>query len=82
MAFLLLFTACINYVNLTTAKASLRAKDPAYRVDQVAGLFNGGGHACAAGLNVKGMTIPQFQDQLVAALAKQITAVDALKKSS
>ncbi|MFA6286299.1 MAG: bifunctional oligoribonuclease/PAP phosphatase NrnA [Opitutaceae bacterium] len=63
-------------------KASLRAKDPAYRVDQVAGLFNGGGHACAAGLNVKGMTIPEFQDKLVAALAAQIAAVDAVKKSS
>ena len=28
-------------------KASLRAKDPAYRLDLVAAQFNGGGHACA-----------------------------------
>ena len=34
-------------------KASLRAKEPAYRVDLVAAKFNGGGHACAAGLNLK-----------------------------
>jgi len=63
-------------------KASLRAKDPAYRVDQVAARFNGGGHACAAGLNVKNATIADFQARLVAALTEQIAAVDALKKSS
>ncbi len=68
--------------NAGAIKASLRAKDPAYRVDQVAGRFNGGGHACAAGLNVKNITIADFQAQLVAALAEQIAAVDAVKKSS
>jgi len=31
LAFLLLITACINYVNLTTAKASLRAKEVSVR---------------------------------------------------
>lgn len=31
LALLLLFTACINYVNLTTAKASLRAKEVSVR---------------------------------------------------
>ncbi|MFZ9683178.1 MAG: DHH family phosphoesterase, partial [Cephaloticoccus sp.] len=30
-----------------TIKASLRAKDPVYRVDRIAAQFNGGGHACA-----------------------------------
>lgn len=57
-------------------KASLRAKDPIYRLDQIAAQFNGGGHACAAGLNQKsdGNT---FQTRLVAALAAQIAAVDA-----
>ncbi|HTJ77521.1 MAG TPA: bifunctional oligoribonuclease/PAP phosphatase NrnA [Rariglobus sp.] len=68
--------------NAGAIKASLRAKDPAYRVDQVAGRFNGGGHACAAGLNVKNTTIAVFQAQLIAALAEQISAVDALKKIS
>ena len=32
-------------------KGSFRAKDPKHRVDQLARLFNGGGHACAAGFN-------------------------------
>ena len=63
-------------------KASLRAKDPAYRVDRIAALFNGGGHACAAGLNVKNTTIAAFQAALIAALDEQIKAVDSLKKHS
>lgn len=32
-------------------KGSFRAKDPKHRVDQLARMFNGGGHACAAGFN-------------------------------
>lgn len=63
-------------------KASLRAKDPAYRVDQIAAGFGGGGHACAAGLNAKGLTLAEFQPRLVAALAAQIAAVDAARKES
>ena len=58
-------------------KASLRAKDPAYRLDLVAAQFNGGGHACAAGLNVKDAKIVTFYPRLVAALAAQLRAVDA-----
>lgn len=61
-------------------KASLRAKNPAYRVDLVAAQFNGGGHACAAGLNLK-TGAEGFTERLVAALAARITAVDAAKKS-
>ncbi len=60
-------------------KASLRAKDPAYRVDLIAGQFNGGGHACAAGLNLKGGG-EDFYARLVAALALRIAAVDAAGK--
>jgi phosphoesterase RecJ-like protein len=61
-------------------KGSLRAKDPIYRVDRVAAQFNGGGHACAAGLNIKNTTVAEFQARLVESLGAQITAVDALKK--
>ncbi len=56
-------------------KASLRSKDPLYRVDQVAAQFNGGGHACAAGLNVKNMTVNEFRPRLLTALQAQIEAV-------
>lgn len=61
-------------------KASLRAKEPAYRVDLVAGKFNGGGHACAAGLNLKTGT-ENFYERLVAAMAERIAVVDASKKA-
>lgn len=59
-------------------KASLRSKDPAFRVDQVAALFNGGGHACAAGLNMKGITLAEFRPRLLAALETQIARVSEL----
>ena len=60
-------------------KASLRAKEPAFRVDLVAAQFNGGGHACAAGLNLK-TGAENFYSRLVAALAQRLAAVDAEKK--
>ncbi|MEI6861529.1 MAG: bifunctional oligoribonuclease/PAP phosphatase NrnA [Verrucomicrobiota bacterium] len=63
-------------------KASLRGKNPGLRLDRVAAQFNGGGHACAAGLNVKGATLATFRAQLTAALSAQIAAVDAAKKTS
>ncbi|MEO5959648.1 MAG: bifunctional oligoribonuclease/PAP phosphatase NrnA [Opitutaceae bacterium] len=63
-----------------TIKASLRAKEPAYRVDLVAAQFNGGGHACAAGLNLKTNT-ENFYTRLIAAFADRIAAVDAGKRS-
>jgi bifunctional oligoribonuclease and PAP phosphatase NrnA len=62
-----------------TVKASLRAKDPAFRVDLVAAKFNGGGHACAAGLNLKTGT-ENFYARLVAAFAERLAAVDAERK--
>lgn len=62
-----------------TVKASLRAKEPAYRVDLVAAQFNGGGHACAAGLNLKSGA-EGFYDRLVTALSARIVAVDAARK--
>lgn len=59
-----------------SVKASLRAKSPEHRVDLVAAQFNGGGHACAAGLNLKVGT-EQFYERLVAALAESLRRVDA-----
>lgn len=60
-------------------KASLRAKDPFYRVDQVAKQFGGGGHACAAGLNVENSSIAEFQPKLVEALGEHLSALGARK---
>ena len=59
-------------------KASLRAKDPFYRVDHVAKQFGGGGHACAAGLNVEKSSIKVFYPQLMDAL---LTHFDVLKNT-
>ncbi len=60
-------------------KASLRAKEPAYRVDQIAALFGGGGHACAAGLNLKSDGA-DFYPRLVTALHRRLAEVDAQRK--
>lgn len=56
-------------------KASLRCKNPIYRVDQIAAQFGGGGHACAAGLNLKNAPVAEFRSQLLGALAAQIARV-------
>jgi phosphoesterase RecJ-like protein len=56
-------------------KASLRSKNPSFRVDQIAAIFNGGGHACAAGLNMKNITLAEFRQRLLAALETQIARV-------
>ena len=63
-----------------TVKASLRAKEPAMRVDLIAARFNGGGHACAAGLNLKTNT-KDFEARLVAAFAERFAAVDAGRRT-
>lgn len=62
-----------------SVKASLRAKEPAYRVDLVAAQFNGGGHACAAGLNLKSDG-GDFHDRLVTALSQRVDLVDRGKE--
>jgi phosphoesterase RecJ-like protein len=64
-----------------SVKASLRAKDAVYRLDLIAAEFNGGGHACAAGLNLKKDT-ENFYPRLLAALARQIAVVDAQRKAT
>jgi phosphoesterase RecJ-like protein len=56
-------------------KASLRAKDPAMRLDLVAAKFNGGGHACAAGLSLPGPLAADFRPRLIAALSERIAKV-------
>lgn len=56
-------------------KVSLRAKDPFYRVDQVAKQFGGGGHACAAGLNVEGSSIREFEPHLLEALGEHLKSL-------
>ncbi|HEY3754683.1 MAG TPA: DHH family phosphoesterase [Opitutaceae bacterium] len=56
-------------------KASLRAKDPKYRVDSIAAQFGGGGHACAAGLNLTAGA-GDFRARLIAALAPRLAEVD------
>ncbi len=63
-----------------SVKASLRAKLPAFRVDLVAAQFNGGGHACAAGLNLKSCA-DDFYPRLVAAMAARLTVVDEARKT-
>lgn len=64
-----------------SVKASLRAKEAAYRLDQIAAQFNGGGHACAAGLNLKRDT-ENFTARLLAALQRQIAVVDGQRKAA
>jgi len=61
-------------------KASLRSTEPVWRLDQVAAQFNGGGHACAAGLNLPG-TVETFRPQLIAALERQVAVVQAGKQA-
>ena len=63
-----------------SVKASLRAQDPALRVDLVAAKFNGGGHACAAGLSLKHPG-DDFPARLLAAFAERFALVDAAKKA-
>jgi len=62
-------------------KASLRAKDPVYRVDQIAAKFGGGGHACAAGLTVEAQCEPFIAD-LLAAVSAQLAAVESSATSA
>lgn len=57
-------------------KGSLRAKDPKFRVDQIAKLFGGGGHACAAGLNIEGSTIKKFLPLLRSTIKKHLKTLE------
>lgn len=57
-------------------KASLRSTASAYRMDAVAGLFGGGGHGSAAGLNCPA-DLAGFYPRLVAALNQRLTEVSS-----
>ena len=58
-----------------TIKGSLRAKDPKFRVDQIAKRFGGGGHACAAGLNLNNSTIEEFLPLLRSAIGTRLEEI-------
>lgn len=58
-------------------KASLRAKDPRFRVDQIAKQFGGGGHACAAGLNVDDSSIKEFYPRLMQAIDDHLKQIQS-----
>lgn len=60
-------------------KASLRGKHSSLRMDTVAALFNGGGHANAAGLNYKS-TLNDFYPKLLAALRQRLAEVDGARQ--
>jgi bifunctional oligoribonuclease and PAP phosphatase NrnA len=62
-------------------KASLRGRDPLCRLDLVAGQFGGGGHACAAGLNLK-KGGAEFRELLLSALGERLRVVDAERAKS
>ena len=53
-------------------KGSLRANDAHHRVDEIAKRFGGGGHACAAGLNVEASSIDEFYPQLMQAIGEHL----------
>jgi bifunctional oligoribonuclease and PAP phosphatase NrnA len=62
-----------------TIKASLRGMHSVYRMDTLAALFGGGGHANAAGLNCK-ETLAGFYPRLLAAITQRLAEVDAALK--
>ena len=59
-----------------SVKGSLRSKFPKFKVDELAGQFNGGGHACAAGFH---MDVPfsTFPEIFVEAANRHLNKIDA-----
>ncbi len=53
-------------------KGSLRASTPDLRVDLLAGLFGGGGHAAAAGFTCEGATLAEFYPRFLKALKSHL----------
>lgn len=58
----------------TGLKGSLRARKERLRVDLLADLFGGGGHACAAGFRIQGISLtdflPEFKDKALKHIQK------------
>jgi len=57
-------------------KGSFRAKEPRFRVDQLAQQFNGGGHACAAGFRVE-EPLQALEARLLVALETHLLNTDS-----
>ncbi|MGA2053485.1 MAG: bifunctional oligoribonuclease/PAP phosphatase NrnA [Opitutales bacterium] len=57
-------------------KGSLRAKVARYGMHRLAQQFDGGGHACAAGFNLR-TTLEEFYPRFLAAAAEQLKTADA-----
>lgn len=55
-------------------KGSLRANFPKFRVDQLAGIFGGGGHACAAGFHSE-ESLKDFVPQLIKTVSEHLKKV-------
>ena len=60
-------------------KGSLRAKDPVYRLDLLAAKLNGGGHALAAGFNLRGASLSGDKERILAILAAHLHDTDAAR---
>lgn len=59
----------------TTVKASLRADNAEYRVDQIARQFGGGGHACAAAFSTD-LPLAKLEPRVVEAIIHRIQEVE------
>ncbi|MGJ3243620.1 MAG: DHH family phosphoesterase [Opitutales bacterium] len=55
-------------------KGSLRSKEPRFRCDRIAQQFGGGGHACAAGLNLD-EPLETVRERVLAAIETQLNTV-------
>lgn len=58
-------------------KGSFRAKETHYRVDQLAKVYGGGGHACAAGLSQDASTAQAFYPILLKSIEAHLVQVDS-----
>ncbi len=58
----------------TSTKGSLRGKDPVLRLDQIAGSFGGGGHACAAGLS-SALSLAELKNGLIKAVESRLNGI-------